>query len=102
MPLWDMAESKLLFRAHITPKRGRLLVTVASPLMPKPLYRSYPGDMPQDAAVERAVGHAANRLTGGQPAQVRVTWQGVLGWAKYPVSVQSEECQKDARKALQR
>lgn len=78
MPLWDMAESKLLFRAHITPKRGRLLVTVVSPLMPAPLYRSYPGDMPQDAAVERAVGHAANQLTGGQPAAARVTWQGVL------------------------
>ena len=79
MPLCDMAESKLLFRAHITPKRGRLLVTVVSPLMPTPLYRSYPGDMPQDAAVERAVGHAANRLTGGQPAQVRAVWQALLG-----------------------
>lgn len=79
MPLWDMPESKLLFRAHITPKRGRLLVTVVSPLMPAPLYRSYPGDMPQDAAVERAVGHAANQLTGGQPAQVRAVWQALLG-----------------------
>lgn len=78
MPLWDMAESKLSFRAHITPKRGRLLVTVFSPLMPAPLYRSYPGDMPQDAAVERAVGHAANQLTGGQPAQVRAVWQALL------------------------
>ena len=79
MPLCDMAESKLSFRAHITPKRGRLLVTVVSPLMPAPLYRSYPGDMPQDAAVERAVGHAANHLTGGQPAQVRAVWQALLG-----------------------
>ena len=79
MPLWDMADSKLLFRAHITPKRGRLLVTVVSPLMPAPLYRSYPADMPQDAAVERAVGHAANQLTGGQPAQVRAVWQALLG-----------------------
>ena len=78
MPLWDMAESKLLFRAHITPKRGRLLVTVVSPLMPTPLYRSYPGDMPQDAAVERAVGHAANQLTGGQPVQIRAVWQALL------------------------
>ena len=77
MPLWDMAESKLLFRAHITPKRGRLLVTVVSPLMPTPLYRSYPGDMPQDAAVERAVGHAAASLIEGQqrPVQIRITWQ---------------------------
>ena len=78
MPLWDMAESKLLFRAHITPKRGRLLVTVVSPLMPTPLYRSYPGDMPQDAAVERAVGHAANQLTDEQPVQVRAVWQALL------------------------
>ena len=78
MPLWDMAESKLLFRAHITPKRGRLLVTVVSPLMPAPLYRSYPADMPQDAAVERAVGHAANQLTDEQPVQVRAVWQALL------------------------
>ena len=78
MPLCDMAESKLSFRAHITPKRGRLLVTVVSPLMPAPLYRSYPGDMPQDAAVERAVGHAADQLRGGQPAQVRAVWQALL------------------------
>ena len=78
MPLWDMAESKLLFRAHITPKRGRLLVTVVSPLMPTPLYRSYPADMPQDAAVERAVGHAANQLTDEQPVQVRAVWQALL------------------------
>ena len=78
MPLWDMAESKLFFRAHITPKRGRLLITVVSPLMPAPIYRSYHGDMPQDAAVERAVGHAANQLTGGQPAQIRAVWQALL------------------------
>ena len=77
MPLCDMAESKLSFRAHITPKRGRLLVTVVSPLMTAPLYRSYPGDMPQDAAVERAVGHAAASLTGEQQraVQIRTTWQ---------------------------
>ena len=77
MPLCDMAESKLSFRAHITPKRGRLLVTVVSPLMPAPLYRSYPAAMPQDAAVERAVGHAAASLTEGQqrPVQIRTTWQ---------------------------
>ncbi len=74
-----MAESKLSFRAHITPKRGRLLVTVVSPLMPAPLYRSYPGDMPQDAAVERAVGHAASQLMGGQPVQIRAVWQALLG-----------------------
>lgn len=68
------------FRAYISPKRGRLLVTVLSPLLASPLYRSYPADMGADAAVERAVGHAAAIVTALLPApvQVRVTWQAVL------------------------
>lgn len=70
----------LSFRAYISPKRGRLLVTVLSPLLPSPLYRSYPADMGAGAAVERAVGHAAAIVTAllTEPVQVRVTWQAML------------------------
>ena len=69
------------FRAYLSPRPGnRLLVTVLSPLLASPLYRSYPEDMGADAAVERAVGHAAAIVTALLPApvQVRVTWQAVL------------------------
>lgn len=75
-----MAKPELLiFRASITPKRGRLLVKVVTPLLPKPLYRSYPPEIGEVAAVERAVGHAVALFTARVPAQpIRVTWQGVL------------------------
>ena len=72
----------LTFRAYISPRPGnRFLVTVMSPLLPAPLHRNYPADMGADAAVERAVGHAAAIVTAMQsaPVQVRVTWQGILG-----------------------
>ena len=72
----------LTFRAYISPRPGnRFLVTVMSPLLPAPLHRNYPADMGADAAVERAVGHAAAIVTALLPApvQVRVTWQAVLG-----------------------
>ncbi|MBB5143929.1 hypothetical protein HNQ38_002029 [Desulfovibrio intestinalis] len=76
-----MSESEtILFRASITPKRGRLLVKVVTPLLPKPLYRSYPPEIGEVAAIERAVGHAVALFTALAPAQpVRVTWQAVLG-----------------------
>lgn len=71
--------SPIIFRASITPKHNHLLVTVVTPLLPDPLYRSYPVEMGEVAAVERAVEHAAALLTVLLPAQsVRVTWQGVL------------------------
>ena len=91
------------FRAYLSPRPGnRLLITVLSPLLASPLYRSYPADMGADAAVERAVGHAAAIVTALLPApvQVRVTWQAVLWEAKYPASTQSEGCQAPAHKAL--
>ena len=93
----------LTFCAYISPRpRNRFLVTVLSPLLAAPLYRSYPEAMGADAAVERAVGHAVAIVTAMQsaPVQVRVTWQSVLGEAKYPASAQSEECQEYAHKAL--
>lgn len=69
----------LVFRAYITPKQGHLLVTILSPALLKPLYRSYPVKMGETAAIERAVAHAVALLTALVPAQpVRVTWQGVL------------------------
>ncbi len=71
----------LTFRAYLSQRRnGRLLVTVLSPLLASPLYRSYPADMGADAAVERAVGHAAAIVTAllSETVQVRVTWQAVL------------------------
>lgn len=91
----------ITFRAYISPKRGRLLVTVLSPLLASPLYRSYPADMGADAAVERAVGHAAAIVTAlAGPARVRVTWQAVLWGAKCQAVAQIEGCQEDAHKAL--
>ena len=68
------------FRAYLSPRPGnRLLVTVLSPLLTSPLYRSYPADMGADAAVERAVGHAAAIVTAlAGPTRVRVTWQAFL------------------------
>ena len=68
----------LIFRAYITPKQGHLLVTILSPALPKPLYRSYPTDIDEAAAVERAVARAAALLTVGPGQPVRVTWQGVV------------------------
>lgn len=48
-----------LFRAYIRRKpSGLLLVTVLSTLLPRPLFRSYPLDIGEAAAVERSVGHA--------------------------------------------
>lgn len=75
------APSVFTFRAYLSPRPGgRLLVTVLSPLLAAPLYRSYPADMGEAAAVARAVGHAAAIVTALLPApvQVRVTWQAVL------------------------
>ena len=79
----------IAFRAYISPKRNRLLVTVLSPLLASPLYRSYPADMGADAAVERAVGHAAAIVTAlAGPTRVRVTWQAVLWEATSQAAVQ--------------
>lgn len=91
------------FRAYLSLRPGnRLLVTVLSPLLASPLYRSYPADMGADAAVERAAGHAAAIVTAllPEPVQVRVTWQAVLWGAKCQAVAQIEGCQEDAHKAL--
>lgn len=95
----------LIFRAYLSQRPGnRLLVTVLSPLLASPLYRSYPEAMGADAAVERAVGHAAAIVTALLPApvQVRVTWQAVLWEATSQAAAQSEECQKGFHIALPR
>ena len=48
-----------LFRAYIRRKpSGLLLVTVISTMLPRPVFRSYPLDIGEAAAVERSVGHA--------------------------------------------
>ena len=48
-----------LFRAYLSRKpSGLLLVTVLSTLLPRPVFRSYPLDIGEAAAVERSVGHA--------------------------------------------
>lgn len=81
----------IAFRAYLSQRPGnRLLVTVLSPLLASPLYRSYPEEMGADAAVERAVGHAAAIVTALLPApvQVRVTWQAVLWEATSQAAVQ--------------
>ena len=51
--------ASVLFRAYIRRKpSGLLLVTVLSTLLPRPVFRSYPLDIGEAAAVERSVGHA--------------------------------------------
>ena len=48
-----------LFRAYIRRKpSGLLLVTVLSTLLPRPVFRTYPREIGEAAAVERSVGHA--------------------------------------------
>ena len=80
----------ITFRAYLSPRPGgRFLVTVLSPLLAAPLHRNYPADMGADAAVERAVGHAAAIVTALLPGQkVRVTWQAVLWEATSQAAVQ--------------
>lgn len=89
------------FRACLSPRPdNHLLVTVLSPLLAAPLYRSYPADMGADAAVERAVAHASAIVTAllPEPVQVRGTWQAVLWGATSPAAVQSAECSECARR----
>ena len=48
-----------LFRAYIRRKPGGLLlVTVQSTQLPRPVFRTYPREIGEAAAVERSVGHA--------------------------------------------
>ena len=51
--------ASVLFRAYIRRKpSGLLLVTVLSTLLPRPLFRMYPAELGEAAAVERSVWHA--------------------------------------------
>ena len=76
----------LTFRAYISPRPGnRFLVTVMSPLLAAPLHRNYPASMGADAAVERAVGHAAAIVTALLPGQ------GVLGGKPHKQKARGEE-----------
>lgn len=55
--------ASVLFRAYIRRKpSGLLLVTVLSTLLPRPLFRMYPAELGEAAAVERSVGHALETL----------------------------------------
>ena len=59
-----------LFRAYLSRKPGGLLlVTVLSTLLPRPLFRSYPLDIGEAAAVERSVGHAMCALKKCAPSK---------------------------------
>lgn len=52
-----------LFRAYIRRKpSGLLLVTVLSTLLPRPLFRMYPAELGEVAAVERSILHALDTL----------------------------------------
>ena len=56
--------ASVLFRAYIRRKpSGLLLVTVLSTLLPRPLFRMYPAELGEAAAVERSVGHALEILS---------------------------------------
>lgn len=55
--------ASVLFRAYVRRKpSGLLLVTVLSAALPRPVFRSYPLDIGEAAAVERSVGHALESL----------------------------------------
>lgn len=59
-----------LFRAYIRRKpSGLLLVTVLSAALPRPVFRSYPLDIVEAAAVERSVGHAMYALKKCAPSK---------------------------------
>lgn len=62
--------ASVLFRAYIRRKpSGLLLVTVLSAALPRPLFRSYPLDIGEAAAVERSVGHAMCALKKCAPSK---------------------------------
>lgn len=59
----DCLTASVLFRAYIRRKpSGLLLVTVLSAALPRPLFRMYPAELGEAAAVERSVGHALETL----------------------------------------
>ncbi|MPN37166.1 hypothetical protein SDC9_184682 [bioreactor metagenome] len=62
--------ASVLFRAYLSRKpSGLLLVTVLSTLLPRPVFRSYPLDIGEAAAVERSVGHARCALKKCAPSK---------------------------------
>lgn len=62
--------ASVLFRAYLSRKpSGLLLVTVLSTLLPRPVFRSYPLDIGEAAAVERSVGHAMCALKKCAPSK---------------------------------
>ena len=61
------------FRAYLSRKPGGLLlVTVLSTLLPRPVFRSYPLDIGEAAAVERSVGHALFVVLKSEHARVKL------------------------------
>ena len=63
MPDEEHSLSVPLFRAYLSRKPcGLLLVTVLSAALPRPLFRMYPVEMGEAAAVERSVRHALDSL----------------------------------------
>ena len=59
----ELKPASVLFRAYLSRKpSGLLLVTVLSTLLPRPLFRMYPAELGEAAAVERSVGHALESL----------------------------------------
>lgn len=62
--------ASVLFRAYIRRKpSGLLLVTVLSAALPRPVFRMYPADIGEAAAVERSVGHAMCALQKCAPSK---------------------------------
>lgn len=62
--------ASVLFRAYIRRKpSGLLLVTVLSAALPRPVFRMYPADIGEAAAVERSVGHAMCALKKCAPSK---------------------------------
>ena len=73
MPDEEHAQSVPLFRAYIRRKpSGLILVTVLSTLLPRPLFRSYPLDIGEAAAVERSVRHALVVVLKSEHARVKL------------------------------
>lgn len=70
MPDEEHAQSVPLFRAYLSRKPGGLLlVTVQSTQLPRPLFRMYPAELGEAAAVERSVWHAMYALKKCAPSK---------------------------------
>lgn len=69
----DCLTASVLFRAYLRRKpSGLLLVTVLSTLLPRPVFRTYPREIGEAVAVERATSHALVVVLKSEHARVKL------------------------------